>query len=56
MVPIASDGRPAQLRGRAAESRVLQSLISAVTAGDSQVLVLRGEAGVGKKRHCSGIS
>ncbi|GAA2804218.1 LuxR family transcriptional regulator [Mycolicibacterium pallens] len=48
MVPIASDGRPAQLRGRAAESRVLQSLISAVTAGDSQVLVLRGEAGVGK--------
>lgn len=48
MVPIASDGRPAQLRGRSAESRTLQGVIDAVTAGGSQVLVLRGEAGVGK--------
>lgn len=48
MVPISGDGRPAQLRGRAAECRALDALISTVTDGDSQVLVLRGEAGVGK--------
>lgn len=48
MVPIAGDGRAAQLRGRAAECRMLRGVTDAVTAGDSRVLVLRGEAGVGK--------
>ena len=48
MVPISTDGAGAQLRGRAAECRTLHGVIDAVTAGDSQVLVLRGEAGVGK--------
>lgn len=48
MVPISSDGRAAHLRGRAAECRALQAVIQVVAGGDSQVLVLRGEAGVGK--------
>ncbi|SBS76032.1 Regulatory protein, LuxR [uncultured Mycobacterium sp.] len=48
MVPISNDGAGVQLRGRAAECRTLHGVIDAVTAGDSQVLVLRGEAGVGK--------
>ncbi len=48
MVPATSDGHAAHLRGRAVECRALQSLIDTVAGGDSQVLVLRGEAGVGK--------
>jgi DNA-binding CsgD family transcriptional regulator len=37
-----------RLRGRTGECDTLRNLISTVTAGGSQVLVLRGEAGVGK--------
>lgn len=36
------------LRGRARECQTLQALISTARSGTSQVLVLRGEAGVGK--------
>jgi DNA-binding CsgD family transcriptional regulator len=39
-------GRP--LHGRAGECETLRSLISTVRSGSCQVLVLRGEAGVGK--------
>ena len=39
-------GRP--LRGRTTESERLRALVSAVQSGSSRVLVLRGEAGVGK--------
>ncbi|WP_099248297.1 LuxR family transcriptional regulator [Mycobacterium sp. shizuoka-1] len=45
---MSSDGRAAQLRGRASECRVLDTVIATVRSGDSQVLVLRGEPGVGK--------
>jgi DNA-binding CsgD family transcriptional regulator len=37
-----------RLRGRREECTGLRTLISAASAGESQVLVLRGEAGVGK--------
>jgi len=36
------------LRGRRAECRVLDGLLAAVREGESRVLVVRGEAGVGK--------
>jgi hypothetical protein len=39
---------PAQLSGRSSELSVLDRLVEAVQAGESQVLVVRGEPGVGK--------
>jgi DNA-binding CsgD family transcriptional regulator len=42
------EGRAAELTGRQAEADGLDRLLRAVRAGDSQVLVLRGEPGVGK--------
>jgi DNA-binding CsgD family transcriptional regulator len=41
-------GQAARLRGRSGEVRVLAGLIAAVRAGESRVLVVRGEPGVGK--------
>jgi hypothetical protein len=41
-------GGAAALRGRRIERDVLDTLIEVVRAGDSRVLVLRGEPGVGK--------
>ena len=41
-------GRAAQLRGRGGELSVLGRLAGAVRAGESRVLVVRGEPGVGK--------
>src|SRR6202051_991261 len=38
----------AELRGRRSECQVLDRLIEAVRAGESRVLVVRGEVGVGK--------
>jgi DNA-binding CsgD family transcriptional regulator len=52
-------GRPAQLRGRGSESAVLTRLVDAVRAGESRVLVLRGEAGMGKSAlldHLAGLA
>ncbi|MGX9787573.1 helix-turn-helix transcriptional regulator [Mycobacterium sp. MMS18-G62] len=44
-----SSNHPAQrLRGRSNECEVLERLISGARSGQSQVLVLRGEAGIGK--------
>jgi DNA-binding CsgD family transcriptional regulator len=43
-----NEGRAQRLRGRAGECETLRRLISTVRSGSSQVLVLRGEAGVGK--------
>lgn len=45
---MSSQGREPGLRGRDKEIAVLRGLLSAAQAGSSQVLVLRGEAGVGK--------
>src|SRR3954465_5629518 len=45
---MSSQGGEQPLRGRSGECAELRSLISRVRAGSSQVLVLRGEAGVGK--------
>lgn len=45
---MSSQGRGQRLRGRADECTVLRGLVSTARAGSSQVLVLRGEAGVGK--------
>ena len=45
---MSSQGRGERLRGRAAECEALRGVISTVQAGSHQVLVLRGEAGVGK--------
>jgi DNA-binding CsgD family transcriptional regulator len=45
---MASYGRGRTLRGRASECETLRGLISTVRSGSCQVLVLRGEAGVGK--------
>src|SRR5690242_13037949 len=45
---MSSEGRGTRLRGRASESETLRGLIDAVRSGTSQVLVLRGEPGVGK--------
>ena len=41
-------GRAARLTGRSSELSVLDRLVDAVRAGQSQVLVIRGEPGVGK--------
>jgi hypothetical protein len=41
-------GRAAQLMGRSAECAVLDRLLDAVRAGQSRVLVVHGDAGVGK--------
>ncbi len=41
-------GRGVSLRGRASERALLDGLISAIHRGESQSLVLRGEAGIGK--------
>src|ERR1700722_12253464 len=40
--------RPPGLRGRRNECKVLDQLLASVRAGDSRVLVLRGEPGIGK--------
>jgi DNA-binding CsgD family transcriptional regulator len=45
---MSSRGGGQRLRGRASECETLQRLISTVQSGSSRVLVLRGEAGVGK--------
>src|ERR1700744_2916264 len=45
---MSSQGRGHRLRGRTAECETLRGLVSTVQAGSHQVLVLRGEAGVGK--------
>jgi putative protein kinase ArgK-like GTPase of G3E family len=41
-------GRVAQLTGRSSELSILDRLIDAVRAGQSRVLVVSGEPGVGK--------
>jgi DNA-binding CsgD family transcriptional regulator len=48
VTPFPGGGRVAELRGRRRELGFLDRLIGAVRAGESQVLVLSGEAGVGK--------
>jgi hypothetical protein len=45
---MSSQGGGQRLRGRARECDTLRRLISTVRSGSSRVLVLRGEAGVGK--------
>jgi DNA-binding CsgD family transcriptional regulator len=45
---MSSQGRGQSLRGRGSECETLRGLISTVQTGSCQVLVLRGEAGVGK--------
>lgn len=45
---MASQDRGPVLRGRDSEITTLRGLLSAARSGSSQVLVLRGEAGVGK--------
>jgi DNA-binding CsgD family transcriptional regulator len=45
---MSSQGRGQRLRGRDSECETLRGLISTVRSGSCQVLVLRGEAGVGK--------
>ncbi len=45
---MSSEGRGDRLRGRAAECEALHALMATVRAGSCQMLVLRGEAGVGK--------
>jgi DNA-binding CsgD family transcriptional regulator len=45
---MSMSGPRRELLGRRAECETLSSLVAAVTAGRSQVLVLRGEAGIGK--------
>lgn len=45
---MSSQGRGPRLRGRDKEIATLRDLLSTAQAGGSQVLVLRGEAGVGK--------
>src|ERR1700676_5744449 len=48
VTPIPRRGGAVELRGRLRELGVLDQLIDAVRAGESQALVLAGEAGVGK--------
>jgi DNA-binding CsgD family transcriptional regulator/tetratricopeptide (TPR) repeat protein len=45
---MSSQGRGQRLRGRDAEGETLRGLMAGARAGTSQMLVLRGEAGVGK--------
>ena len=45
---MSSQGGGQRLRGRAGECETLRGLISTARSGTGQVLVLRGEAGVGK--------
>ena len=45
---MSSQGRGPSLRGRDTEIAMLRGLLAAAQSGSSQVLVLRGEAGVGK--------
>ena len=45
---MSSQGRAQRLRGRAAECETLRGVVSTVQARSHQVLILRGEAGVGK--------
>ena len=45
---MARSGRRRRLRGRRHECEALDRLLASTRAGTSQVLVLRGEAGVGK--------
>jgi DNA-binding CsgD family transcriptional regulator len=45
---MSSEGRGPRLRGRDSECETLRGLLSTAQSGSSQVLVLRGEAGVGK--------
>jgi len=45
---VTGHARPARLVGRSRETSVLAGLVAAVLAGQSRVLVLRGEAGAGK--------
>jgi len=45
---MSSQGRGTRLRGRASECETLRGLVSTVRSGSCEVLVLRGEAGVGK--------
>ncbi|TDY09058.1 LuxR family transcriptional regulator [Mycolicibacterium litorale] len=45
---MATQGRGEGLRGRAFECETLRELVSTVRSGSCRVLVLRGEAGVGK--------
>ncbi len=47
-IPSAVRGRVGELTGRRGERDVLDRLIEAVRAGESRVLVVHGEAGVGK--------
>jgi DNA-binding CsgD family transcriptional regulator len=42
------DGRAVELGGRQAECELLDGLVAAVRAGESRVLVLRGDPGMGK--------
>jgi DNA-binding CsgD family transcriptional regulator len=56
---MSSQGREQGLRGRGSECATLGRLLSTVQSGTSQVLVLRGEAGVGKTallQHASDIA
>lgn len=46
-----SRGRAARLRGRSGEAGVLTDLVAAVRAGQSRVLVVRGEPHVARSRH-----
>ena len=46
-LPPAHGGSP-QLRGRSGECARLRDLVAAVRRGESQILLLRGEAGIGK--------
>jgi DNA-binding CsgD family transcriptional regulator len=45
---MSSQSREQPLRGRAAECETLRGMVATVQSGSHQVLVLRGEAGVGK--------
>ncbi|MUL63664.1 LuxR family transcriptional regulator [Mycobacterium sp. CBMA 234] len=56
---MSSPDRGQRLRGRDSECATLQGLLSTARSGSSQVLVLRGEAGVGKTallRHAAHIA
>lgn len=46
--PMSSQGRGNRLRGRDSECATFRGLLATVQSGHSQVVVLRGEAGVGK--------